>query len=88
MVAELTKRYRGVPCFRCGEPISVSAKVASLRSEIESRDTNAPHAFTVRCRLRAYETVYTIAEANLKSVRRGTLSARRRQFGGLEEQQP
>jgi hypothetical protein len=39
--------------------IPVSAKVASLQDEIESRDRNARHAFVARWRLCEYETVYT-----------------------------
>jgi hypothetical protein len=61
MIAELT-RYRGVSCVRCGEPIPISAKVASLQDETENRGTNPPHAFIARCRLCEYETVYTISD--------------------------
>ena len=61
MIAEL-KSYRGVSCFRCGEPFPVSAKVMSLQDEIELGGVNVPHAFVARCHRCESETVYTIGE--------------------------
>jgi RNase P subunit RPR2 len=61
MIAEL-RSYRAVFCVRCNEPIPISSKVASLQDEIESRETRAPYAFVVRCKLCEYEHVYTISE--------------------------
>ena|SRR5215469_4833916 len=59
--AQLTKGYRGVSCVRCGQPIPVSPKIASLQDEIESGENNAPHAFAARCKLCEYEDVYSIS---------------------------
>lgn len=59
MIAEL-RSYFGVSCFRCGEPILVSARVVSLQEEIARREMNAPHAFVARCRLCELESVYAI----------------------------
>lgn len=60
MISELTKSYRGVLCSRCGEPIAVSAKIVSLQDEQEYRETNAPRAFALRCKLCESEGVYAI----------------------------
>jgi len=77
VIAQLMKSYRGVSCLRCGEPIPVSAKVASLQDEIESRETNAPHAFAARCKLCEYEDVYLIsAVKNFDGVPRKRIRAR------------
>ncbi len=60
MIAELVKSYYGVSCIWCREPIPVSAKVASLREEIDHQETNTPHTFVARCKLCEYESVYAI----------------------------
>jgi hypothetical protein len=60
LVTELGN-YFGVSCFRCGEPILVSARVR-LQQEIAEQEVNAAHvsAFPARCGLCEYETVYPI----------------------------
>jgi hypothetical protein len=62
MIADLKKSYCGVLCIRCGEPIPVSARVASLQDELEYNETNAVHSFIVRCRLCECESRYSITE--------------------------
>ena len=59
MIAEL-KSYRGVSCVRCGDPIPVSARVASLQDQIAQREALTPHAFVARCKLCDYESVYAV----------------------------
>jgi len=59
VIAEL-KSYRGVFCVRCGDPIPVSARVASLQDQIAQRELHTPHAFVVRCKLCEYESVYAV----------------------------
>jgi hypothetical protein len=61
VIAEL-RSYFGVTCFRCGEPILVSAKVVGLQEEIARRETNAPLAFVARCRRCELESVYAIRQ--------------------------
>ena len=61
MIAEL-RSYRGVSCFRCGEPIPVSAKVVSLQNEIAEGKNNVPHTFSARCYLCEQESVYEIKD--------------------------
>jgi len=54
------KSYRGVSCVRCGDPIPVSARVASLQDQIAQREAHAPHAFVARCKLCEHESVYAV----------------------------
>ena len=61
MFAEAVKEYRGVLCRRCCEPIPISAKVASLRDEVEASDASAPHSFIARCRICHHESIYALS---------------------------
>jgi hypothetical protein len=65
MIAELIRSYRGVLCSRCRQPIPVSAKIASLQDEHEHRETQAPHAFTLRCRFCEEEGIYAIGDVRI-----------------------
>ena len=62
MIAELTKSYRGVLCFRCGEPIAVSAKVAGLKQELESDPADEARTFIARCKACDCENIYSLAD--------------------------
>jgi hypothetical protein len=62
MIAELIRKYRGVLCSRCREPIPVSGKVASLQDEREYREMQTPLAFTLRCRICEEEGVYAMRD--------------------------
>jgi hypothetical protein len=65
MITELMKRYRGVSCATCREPIAVSTKVASLRDEFEQNEETARQAFIARCKVCEYENIYTISEVQV-----------------------
>jgi hypothetical protein len=61
VTAEL-KSHRGVSCFRCGEPIPVSATVVSLQDQIERGEETVPCAFAVRCKICESESIYVISD--------------------------
>lgn len=61
MIAEL-RSFHAVLCNRCKQPIPVSAKVVSLRDELQHEDSDAPNGFTARCRLCEQESVYSIRD--------------------------
>ena len=61
MTAEL-KSFHAVLCNRCKEPIPVSAKIISLRDEVQHDDSDAPNGFTARCRFCEHEGVYAIKD--------------------------
>jgi hypothetical protein len=61
MIAELVKSYQGVSCLRCREPIAVSARIASLREELECEDREVLRTFIARCRGCEYEDIYPVA---------------------------
>lgn len=75
MNAELTKTHRGVSCIRCREPISVSARVASLKDELEFNDSRAPKTFIARCKLCEYENTYSITDVHALDAKPRTKSA-------------
>src|ERR1700722_13198529 len=62
MFPELMKNYRGVLCIRCKEPIPISAKVASLQDELESKKANLTHTFMADCALCEYDNLYAITD--------------------------
>lgn len=62
MIAELMKSYLGVVCVWCREPIAVSARVARLKDDIQSEETNPPQAFIVRCKLCEHENICSVAD--------------------------
>lgn len=61
LIAEL-KSYRGVSCVRCGAAIPISEKVTDLENEIARGEVNVPHAFTARCKVCEWESVYQISD--------------------------
>ena len=67
MIAELMKRYVGVACHWCREPISLSAKVANLLEKIADSEANSPRAFVARCKFCEYESVYTVSDVQSSS---------------------
>ncbi len=76
MIAELMKSYHGVSCAWCREPIAVSAKVASLRDQLEFEETN-PRAFIARCKLCECENIYSIADVQtFDGVKRSSKKSR------------
>ncbi len=62
MIAQLLKSYRGVFCIRCRQVVPVSARIATLRDELEYADTCAPQTFIARCRLCEYESTYSVGD--------------------------
>jgi hypothetical protein len=74
VIAEL-KSYRGVSCFRCGEPIPVSATVMSVHDQIERGEETVPCAFAVRCKICESESIYVISDV---LTFHGAASTRRR----------
>lgn len=54
------------------------ARVARLQDELESEETNPPHAFIARCKLCEYENIYSIADVQTfdGSPRRRIVKAR------------
>jgi len=82
MNTELMQSYRAVHCARCNEPIPVSTKVAGLFDEIEHCETMLPYAFTARCVLCEYESVYAIGD--IREVQ-GTPRRRRSKISAMKE---
>jgi hypothetical protein len=61
MIAGLMKTYSGVPCFRCGEPIAVSGRVARLQVDLNSEETIAQE-FIARSKLCECENIYSVTD--------------------------
>ena len=61
MNAELISSYRGVLCVACREPIPVSARVSSLRENLEWENLDAPRTFAARCKRCEHENIYSIS---------------------------
>jgi L-lactate utilization protein LutB len=65
MIQEATQHYLGVACSRCKAPIPVSPKSAKLYEELQKETSEAshtakPHAFALRCKSCAAESIYSV----------------------------
>jgi hypothetical protein len=58
MIDQLIRKYSGVLCSRCAEPIPVSTRIARSQGEPELADAQAAQAFTLRCRACDEESIY------------------------------
>jgi len=65
MTAEMLRTFHGVSCVKCREPIRVSSKVVGLLDAIEQGDTNLPHTFETRCKLREFESLYVVSDIQI-----------------------
>jgi len=82
MISELVKSYHGVSCLRCGAPIAVSARLATLREELEFEDREVLKTFIARCRGCECEDIYPVVavqrfdgEPRRRSIRKRSAGA-------------
>jgi len=65
MTQELASSYHGVRCVRCGQPTSVSPRIARLQSELQGGDANALGTFMNRCKVCDNENRYRVADVQV-----------------------
>jgi hypothetical protein len=56
--------YRGVTCFRCMEPIPVSAKLAGPWGESNNQESNPTYSFPLRCGVCEEEGIYLVSDVH------------------------